>query len=109
MNNPLNLIFALVMFGAMLGLLAILVRSLVVSVTFPRRMSGEAACDRCKYPIAGLGGWTCPECGADLRKVGIATPTLEMKRRGSTGDALAAWTLLTIGLIWGAGVAATRG
>ena len=33
-----------------------------------------AACGRCGYSVFGLTTLTCPECGSDLRTVGILTP-----------------------------------
>ncbi|HOW70852.1 MAG TPA: hypothetical protein PKY77_09650 [Phycisphaerae bacterium] len=32
-------------------------------------------CGNCSYPVRGLPTFTCPECGSDLREVGIVTPT----------------------------------
>lgn len=32
------------------------------------------ACAACGYPVRGLPTFTCPECGGDLREVGIRTP-----------------------------------
>ena len=36
--------------------------------------SSEMSCGGCGYAVRGLGGVNCPECGADLRKVGINRP-----------------------------------
>ena len=36
----------------------------------PRRHSASV-CGKCQYPVAGLTTFTCPECGSDLRTVGI--------------------------------------
>ncbi len=33
---------------------------------------GLPACGRCGYPARGISGLNCPECGADLREVGIS-------------------------------------
>jgi len=33
-----------------------------------------ARCGPCDYAVRGIGSLTCPECGADLREVGIVTP-----------------------------------
>ena len=33
--------------------------------------AGEMACGGCGYAVRGLKALNCPECGADLRKVGI--------------------------------------
>ena len=38
--------------------------------------STEPACDRCGYPARGLTTFICPECGSDLREVGIRTPAM---------------------------------
>jgi hypothetical protein len=34
----------------------------------------EPGCGRCGYPVRGLTGTTCPECGADQRVVGVVRP-----------------------------------
>lgn len=38
------------------------------------RGSGEMACGGCGYAVRGLQALQCPECGADLRAVGINRP-----------------------------------
>ena len=41
----------------------------------PRRAATpEPACGRCGYFVTGLSGTVCPECGSDLRAVGILAP-----------------------------------
>jgi hypothetical protein len=34
----------------------------------------QPSCGACGYPVQGLPSFTCPECGKDLRQVGIITP-----------------------------------
>src|SRR5262245_27162203 len=34
----------------------------------------EPSCGSCGYCVRGLEGMICPECGSDLREVGILTP-----------------------------------
>ena len=34
----------------------------------------EPSCRACGYAVKGLPSFTCPECGSDLREVGIDTP-----------------------------------
>ena len=34
----------------------------------------EPSCRACGYAVRGLPSFTCPECGSDLRDVGIDTP-----------------------------------
>jgi hypothetical protein len=36
-----------------------------------RRNMPRVGCAKCGYPARGLTTFTCPECGADLREVGI--------------------------------------
>jgi hypothetical protein len=52
-------------------------------------------CARCGYAVRGLMGLDCPECGADLREVGIVTP----KQRGAVSPVMFVllWTLLLPG------------
>ena len=38
--------------------------------------STEPACGRCGYPARGLTTFICPECGSDLREVGIRTQAM---------------------------------
>eukprot|EP00752_Nemacystus_decipiens_P015798 g14108.t1 len=47
-------------------------------------------CGRCGYPTRGITSFECPECGADLREVGIQRP--------GQGKAAVAGCLLPIGL-----------
>lgn len=70
------------------------VRAIFVCVTVPKAMKREPACERCGYGVAGLTALACPECGVDLRKMGIITPAMELKRRGSLASALVGWTLV---------------
>lgn len=61
---------------AMLLLLAIvgLIVILVIFGVFSRRSGGEhPVCGQCGYAVAGLEVLRCPECGSDLRRVGILT------------------------------------
>lgn len=53
--------------------------------------SGEMGCGKCGYAVRGASGLACPECGADLREVGI---------KPVTGDVRTYWAgriLLTMG------------
>ena len=55
----------------LLGLAAVGALGLLLLWWLRRRGSVEAVCGRCGYPVAGLPTFTCPECGSDLRTVGI--------------------------------------
>ncbi len=60
-----------------------------------KRGSDLPTCAKCGYAVRGLMGLECPECGADLREVGITTP----KQRGMVSPVLFVllWTLLLPG------------
>src|SRR5690349_5076162 len=47
-----------------------IVASLIYAV-LTRRGSGEPGCGRCGYSPKAAVSFTCPECGSDLREVGI--------------------------------------
>ena len=56
-----------------------------------QRLPGPA-CGRCGYLVKGLPGWLCPECGSDLREVGIRVP-------GMYGPVPVAWKLVVWTLV----------
>lgn len=61
----------------------------------PKRRSRRVdhpACGACGYNVTGISRLSCPECGADLREVGILTP--RMTRPLGVGGAIALWTLI---------------
>ncbi|MBN1343855.1 MAG: hypothetical protein JXQ73_14320 [Phycisphaerae bacterium] len=60
------LLFALLVVGAVV-LIVRLVRGA------PRHAVAEPSCGSCGYAVQGLPTFTCPECGSDLREVGIRT------------------------------------
>ena len=63
-----------------------------VRVVRGRKLGDLPVCGQCGYGTRGLTGLACPECGADLREVGIVTP----RARGQVGPAkfIGLWTLL---------------
>jgi len=58
-------ILGLLLFGAVKSVMAI------VRVMRPERAAGFPRCGACAYDVGGLPTWTCPECGRDLRRVGV--------------------------------------
>lgn len=48
--------------------------ALAISRRFRRNRVTEPCCAACRYPIKGLPAPTCPECGSDLRTVGVLYP-----------------------------------
>jgi|GEM_PF-3506580 len=46
----------------------------------------ESVCGHCGYAVRGLDSFTCPECGSDLREVGIVAPSpTTLSRCGNCG------------------------
>lgn len=45
-----------------------------------RRAVTEQCCGKCRYPVRGLPTPACPECGSDLREVGILIPERASER-----------------------------
>lgn len=65
---------------------------LLWSFALRRPKSDLPVCGACRYAVRGASSFECPECGADLREVGIQTP-------GRAGDIhpllfLFVWTVL---------------
>jgi len=48
---------------------------LIMRARSKRRGPTAPSCGACGYAVAGLESLKCPECGADLREVGIVTPS----------------------------------
>ncbi len=74
---------SLIPLTVLLVLVVVSVRAIWLAIVPPRLCVKEASCEKCKYPVAGLSAWTCPECGSHLLTVGIVTRSMEMRRRGS--------------------------
>ena len=55
------------------------------------RQVTEPSCGSCGYCVRGLETFTCPECGSDLREVGILTPG--QRKPLSRGMRLLLWTI----------------
>ena len=68
MVGPIELIIILFVAMVMLGL-----PSLVLWLVLRKNKggSGMANCGKCGYQVRGISTLNCPECGADLREVGI--------------------------------------
>lgn len=82
-------------------ILALIGLALVRRAAFvPRWMTSGAACGACGYEIATLARERCPECGADLVKVGIVTPRMGVRLRGSFAMLIIGWTLAIVAIAW---------
>ena len=61
----------------------------------------EPSCRACGYAVKGLPSFTCPECGSDLREVGIDTPGAgqEIVRRVKAVGAAVGGVALAVGRV----------
>jgi hypothetical protein len=87
-------------------LLLIASQSLIVIARAWRRQGKIARCGACNYDISGTDVWQCPECGGDLRDVGITTPTLRSRQAVSLWQIIVAWITIAgfaYGLMVGVG------
>jgi len=82
----------------MIGYLLPLVVAAVIALTViaiqasrRRKLTGPV-CGHCGYSVTGLTTMTCPECGGDLRAVGITTPSTSLG--GNVVAAVMIFTLL---------------
>jgi hypothetical protein len=82
----------------LLGLMGVMVLGVIGAVVWliARRPRGSGdpnlmACGACGYAVRGVQTTSCPECGADLREVGIARPR--------TAGGNAAWWVVLIAVI----------
>ena len=94
---PTILIALLVLVGLIVGI--------TLWVTGGRsRGSGEMSCGGCGYAVRGLQALNCPECGADLRMVGINRPKGGTARNVgialTLGTALLLLTCLGSAFVW---------
>lgn len=85
-------------FGALFPLLIVLVAFIVLYVlrrVRARRLRvSSPSCAACRYDVRGLESFICPECGSDLREVGIITPDTPVGP--GRGLAIARWTVLML-------------
>jgi len=65
----------------------------------------EPTCGKCGYIVRGIEGFTCPECGSDLREVGIIPPG--GRRPMGTAMRLLVWTVATLPAGFGLGLTLT--
>lgn len=82
-------VFILLLLAMIVGLVAV-----VWARCRKRPKISEPSCGQCGYAVRGLPGFTCPECGSDLRDVGIVTP--QARPRPSRVLPALGWTLLVL-------------
>lgn len=93
----------LLLYGAVKSVMAI------VRVIRPERAAGFPRCGACAYDVGGLPTWTCPECGRDLRRVGVIgthqrrVPFSKTRSEGLAGVAVLCLIIgINLLLIWNA-------
>jgi hypothetical protein len=69
LQSFLSLLFLPFLFGLLLTVVMFVLKLARKPVTSP-------SCGKCGYEVAGLEVLRCPECGGDLREVGINTPSV---------------------------------
>lgn len=104
--GPFFIVFSILPMAILLLAAVWCIRSLWITLMPPRGWKGgkgaakvrgigaEPVCEKCRYPVLGLTTFQCPECGTDLRRTGIITRSMEMRRRGGLGAALISLTLI---------------
>jgi hypothetical protein len=68
---------------------------------FARRvdLTHGSVCGRCGYSVRGLTTFTCPECGGDLREVGIYSPIMRQKVGGTPSTITAKVTVWSVMIV----------
>ena len=89
-----RLILSSILFFALIGIAGyyILGRLYLRSALGSTKVENEPACGNCGYPARGISTLECPECGADLREVGIVRPG----QHGPIGSGCLVPTVFTI-------------
>ena len=64
------------------------------AVWVPADVRRRCCCGGCGYALTDVASGRCPECGGALNRVGVTTPAMAVRLRGSLGWALLAWTTL---------------
>lgn len=85
--------------GLILFVFAVLMFSIFAAMR--RNTPAHPSCGRCGYAVAGLTTLRCPECGSDLREVGIRTPA------AARATPRAAWAILFTMLLFVAALITT--
>jgi len=60
---------------------ALIIAAYLLGKRIPLRKLKQPSCRWCGYPATGLESFTCPECGKDLRQVGIITTKVSKRRK----------------------------
>lgn len=87
-----GIFFLLVSLAVPVACLAGLVVLWVLVLRRSRKREALSSCGKCGYAVQGLTTFSCPECGSDLRAVGIVTP--RSKGMPSPLVFVLLWTLL---------------
>ncbi len=71
--NLVALLVVLAIYAVLNVVVFFLVQAILKLVDWRRKAASEfgAKCGGCGYPCRGISTFQCPECGADLREVGM--------------------------------------
>jgi len=94
MSGPLLGVGIVLLLGAVI--VGAVVVSLVAAIVRWRDRVRVACCGACRYPVEGLSTFTCPECGSDLRSVGILVQGVRPKHRVHVAEKFAAWAVIAV-------------
>jgi hypothetical protein len=83
-------------FGTLTLAALLCVLTIIRAVWIPGDVRRGCACGGCGYAIADTALGRCPECGGKFTKVGVTTPAMALRLRGSLGTAGFAWTVLAL-------------
>jgi hypothetical protein len=83
-----------IMYGVQTLAAIVCIAAIVRAIFIPTDMRRSPSCGGCGYPIAADAPTRCPECGGQLTKVGISTPSMAVRLRGTLTAALLAWTVI---------------
>lgn len=91
--------FALQLFTMSIVLFAFVILGLIAHAIYccmlpQEHRPTEPACGECFYAVAGNDSLRCPECGSDLRQVGIILPKGRGQLRTTLLVGLIAWTAI---------------
>ncbi len=92
-----------IMYGSFALAAVVCVGVVARALWVPADVRRRCCCGGCGYALTDVASGRCPECGGALNKVGVTTPAMAVRLRGSLGWALLAWTTLfalVVGPVW---------
>ena len=85
-----------IIFLALIALAAVFIARAIRQRLRAPAFSDIATCGKCGYAVRGVSTFNCPECGSDLREVGIVPPHQSKRKQPSLPLRLIGWTVLVL-------------